>query len=171
MAQRKQKKGIITAPEAPAAEGADDLQKLHPSLEATLNGRVLVVREHGFVEGLKVRQRLKAFLDGLYELIKLNATPPLEQILELVVDNLDAVLESVAIAADVSIDELKSLQNQDEGDLLLLKWWTANGPFFYRRAAGRVMTERLRAAEEERRLGGQTSMPASSEPATATSSA
>lgn len=170
MAQRRQKKGIITAPEAPAAEGADDLQKLHPNLEATLNGRVVVVREYGFVEGLKVRQKLKAFLDGLYELIKLNATPPLEQILDLVVDNLDAVLESVAVAADVAVEELTSLEDQDEGDLLLMRWWTANGPFFYRLAAGRVVKDRLMAAEEERRRAGLTSMPASSEPAMATSS-
>ncbi len=170
MAQRKVKKGLITAPEAPAAEGADDLQKLHPNLEAPLNGRIVVVREYGFVEGLLVRQQLKPFLDGLYELIKAESIPPLEQIMELVVDHLDAVLQAVATSADIDIEELKSLESQEEGDLLLMRWWTANGPFFYRRALSRILAERYRAAEAEKQRAGQTSTPASSEPATATSS-
>lgn len=170
MAQRKVKKGLITAPEAPAAEGADDLQKLHPNLEAPLNGRIVVVREYGFVEGLLVRQQLKPFLDGLYELIKAESIPPLEQIMELVVDHLDAVLQAVATSADIDIEELKSLENQEEGDLLLMRWWTANGPFFYRRALSRILAERFQAAEAEKRRAGQTSTPASSAPDTATSS-
>ncbi|WP_213664306.1 DUF6631 family protein [Stutzerimonas stutzeri] len=170
MAQRKVKKGLITAPEAPAAEGADDLQKLHPNLEAPLNGRIVVVREYGFVEGLLVRQQLKPFLDGLYELIKAESIPPLEQIMELVVDHLDAVLQAVATSADIDIEELKSLENQEEGDLLLMRWWTANGPFFYRRAQSRILAERFQAAEAEKRRAGQTSTPASSAPDTATSS-
>ncbi|MBL0949256.1 MAG: hypothetical protein IBJ08_00825 [Pseudomonas sp.] len=169
MAQRKKKQGIITAPEAPAAEGADDLQKLHPNLEAKLNGRIVVVREYGFVEGLQVRQQLKPFLDGLYELIKAESVPPLEQIMELIVAHLGDVLQAVATSADIEVEELRSLKDQDEGDALLLKWWTANGPFFYRRALSRILAERYRAAEAEKRAG-QTSTPASSAPATATSS-
>lgn len=128
MAERKKKQGIITAPEAPAAEGADDLQKLHPNLEAPLNGRIVTVREYGFVEGLQVRQQLKPFLEGLYELIKAESVPPLEQIMELVVAHLDDVLLAVATSADIEVEELRTLKNQDEGDLLLMRWWTANGP-------------------------------------------
>jgi len=169
MAQRREKKGVITAPEAPAAEGADDLQKLHPNLEAPLNGRIVVVREYGFVEGLQVRQQLRPFLDGLYELVKVDSVPPLEQIMDLVVDHLDAVLQAVATSADIEVEELKNLENQDEGDLLMMRWWTANGPFFYRRALSRILAERYRAAEAEKQRAGQTSTPASSEPATATS--
>lgn len=170
MAQRKEKQGIITAPEAPAAEGADDLQKLHPNLEAKLNGRIVVVREYGFVEGLQVRQQLKPFLDGLYELIKADSVPPLEQIMELVVAHLGDVLQAVATSADIEVEELRTLKDQDEGDALLLKWWTANGPFFYRRALSRILAERYRAAEAEKQRAGQTSTPVSSAPATATSS-
>lgn len=170
MAQRKARKGLITAPEAPAAEGADDLQKLHPNLEAPLNGRIVVVREYGFVEGLRVRQQLRPFLDGLYELIKSESVPPLEQIMELVVDHLDVVLQAVATSADIEVEELQSLENQDEGDVLLMRWWTANGPFFYRRVLSRILAERVQATELEKRRAGQTSTPASSEQATATSS-
>lgn len=170
MAQRKKKQGIITAPEAPAAEGADDLQKLHPNLEAKLNGRIVTVREYGFVEGLQVRQQLKPFLEGLYELIKAESVPPLEQIMELVVAHLGDVLQAVATSADIEVEELQSLENQDEGDVLLMRWWTANGPFFYRRVLSRILAERVQAAELEKRRAGQTSTPASSEQATATSS-
>lgn len=171
MAQRKKKQGIITSPEAPAAEGADDLQTLHPDLEAKLNGRVVIVREYGFVEGLKVRQTLKRFLDGLYELTKLGSLPPMDEVFGLVVDNLDAVLEAIAVSADIEVEELQQLKDQHEGDILMLKWWTANGPFFNRLAVQRVLAERMAAAEAEKQRAGQTSTAASSEPATATSSA
>lgn len=168
MAAKKGK--AIIAPEAPAAEGADDLQKLHPNLEAPLNGRIVVVREYGFVEGLLVRQQLKPFLEGLYELIKADSLPPMEQIMGLVVAHLDDVLLAVATSADIEVAELRTLKNQDEGDLLLMRWWTANGPFFYRRALSRILAEHLREAEAEKQRAGQTSTPASSAPATATSS-
>lgn len=171
MAKLKEKKGIITAPEAPAAEGADDLPILHPDLEAKLNGRIVIVREYGFVEGLKVRQQLKRFLDGLYELTKLGNLPPLDEVFGLIVENIDNVLEAVAQSADIDVQELKDLKDQAEGDVLLLKWWTANGPFFNRLAVQRVLAERIAAAEAEKRRAGQTSTPASSAPDTATSSA
>lgn len=166
----KTKGKVITAPEAPAAEGADDLQKLHPNLEAPLNGRIVTVREYGFVEGLQVRQQLKPFLEGLYEIIKADSVPLMEQVMPLVVAHLDDVLQAVATSADIEVEELRTLKDHDEGDLLLLRWWTVNGPFFYRRAQIRILAERMRAAEAEKQRAGQTSMPASSAPATATSS-
>lgn len=171
MAERKKKLGVITAPEAPAAEGADDLPTLHPDLEAKLNGRIVIVREYGFVEGLKVRQLLKRFLDGLYELTKLGGLPPLDEVFGLLVENIDAVLEAVAQSAGIDAQELKDLKDQAEGDVLLLKWWTANGPFFNRLAVQRVLAERIAAAEAEKRRAGQTSTPASSALDTATSNA
>jgi len=169
MAALKPRKGVIKAADS-EAQGGDDLAQLHPNLETRLNGRVVTVREYGFVEGLKVRQLLKGFLDGLYELTKRGSLPGVEEVLGLVVDHIDAVLEAVAQSADIDVQELKNLKDQAEGDLLLLKWWTANGPFFNRLAVQRVLAERIAAAEAEKQRAGQTSTPRSPEQGMATSS-
>lgn len=166
MAQRKEKKGVIKAPEAPAAEGANDLQVMHPNLASTLNGRQVITREYGFVEGLEQQPLLQPFLDGLYELVKADGVPPLDQIMALIARNKDAVLAAVAVAADVELEELQNLKSQIEGRNLLMNWWTANGPFFYR-----CVLDRIRAEREVARLrAGATSTAPSSGPATATSS-
>lgn len=166
MAAKKQRRGVITAPEPAAAEGANDLQVLHPNLVAILNGREVTVREYGFVEGLKLQPLLQPFLDGLYVLVKADSLPPLDQVVALIGYHTDAVMEAIAISADVGQDELKGLKSQIEGRMLLMKWWTANGPFFYRCVLDRIMAER----ELERRRAGATSTPPSSGPATATPS-
>ena len=166
MAKRKVRKGLITAPEATAAEGANDLQVMHPNLVAPLNGRQVTVREYGFVEGLLLQPLLQPFLDGLYELVKADSIPQLDQIIGLMARNKDAVLEAVAVAADVELEELQNLKSQIEGRNLLTYWWTANGPFFYR-----CVLDRIRAEREVARLrAGVTSTPPSSGPATATPS-
>lgn len=162
----RKKTGVIKAPEAQAAEGANDLQVLHPNLVATLNGREVTVREYGFVEGLQLQPLLQPFLEGLYELIKADSLPPLDQIVALIGYHTEVVLEAVAISADVELDELKGLKSQIEGRTLLMKWWTANGPFFYRCVLDRILAER----QVERLRAGATSTPPSSGPATATPS-
>lgn len=58
----------------------------------------------GFVEGLKVQQRLKRPMDGLYELTKLTGNlPPLDEVFGLIVENIDDVLEAVAQSADIDV--------------------------------------------------------------------
>lgn len=161
----KKKTGVITAPEASAAEGADDLPVMHPNLVATLNGRQVTVREYGFVEGLQLQPLLQPFLDGLYELAKAGAVPPLDQIVVLVGRHIDVVLEAIAQSANIELAELQGLKDQREGRSLLMKWWTANGPFFYRCVLDRILAER----EVARLRAGATSTPPSSAPATATS--
>lgn len=163
----RKKTGVIKAPEAPAAEGANDLQVLHPNLVAMLNGREVTVREYGFVEGLQLQPLLQPFLDGLYELVKADSVPPLDQLVGLIGRNTDAVMEALAIAADVELAELQALKSQLEGRTLLMKWWTANGPFFYRCVLDRILAEK----QVERLRAGATSTARSSAPATATPSA
>lgn len=151
----RKKTGVIKAPEAPAAEGANDLQVLHPNLVAILNGREVTVREYGFVEGLQLQPLLQPFLDGLYELAKANSIPALEHIVGLIGHHTEAIMEAVAIAADVELAELQALKSQLEGRALLMKWWTANGPFFYRCVLDRIMAEK----QLERLRAGATSTP------------
>ena len=125
-----------------AAEGANDLQLLHPNLVATVNGREVTVREYGFVEGLQLQPLLQPFLDDLYELIKADNLPPVDQIVGLIAQHKDAVLQAIAVSADIQLGELEAIKSQYEGRTLLMKWWTANGPFFYRCVLDRILAER-----------------------------
>ncbi|MFU4637262.1 hypothetical protein ACM71F_30855, partial [Pseudomonas aeruginosa] len=52
---------------APATDpGADDLQILHPERTLEVQGRMVTMREYGFVEGLKLRATMQPFLDDLH---------------------------------------------------------------------------------------------------------
>ncbi len=164
MAKRKQ--GVITAPEPAAAEGADDLNVLHPNLEATLNGRQVVVREYGFIEGLKLQAELQPFLDGLYAMTMAGSKPGLHEILALIGQHTDLVAHAIARAADVEPSEVLELKDHQEGHTLLMKWWIVNGPFVWRCVRDRIVGERAVA----KHLAGQTSTPGSSGADTATSS-
>ena len=159
MAAKKERK-IITAPEPPAAAGADDLQVLHPERRATIAGRDVVVREYGFIEGLALRPLAQPLLDDLYAQIT-SGMPDLEQILVLLGRHHAIVQELVAKAADVEPEWLDTL-NQDEGYLLLMLWWGANGPFYVRSAVQRAVAHRT--AEALR--AGQTSTQPSPAPDT-----
>lgn len=160
------KKGVIKAPEPAAAEGADDLQVLHPNLVAELNGRQVVVREYGFIEGLKLQADLQPFLDGLYAMTVAGTMPTLHEILALIGQHTDLVAHAMARAVDVEPQEVLTLKDHQEGHTLLMKWWIANGPFFWRCVRDRIVSER----EVAKRLAGQTSTPGSSGADTVTSS-
>lgn len=138
----RHKRSVITAPEPAAAEGADDLNVLHPNLEATLNGRQVVVREYGFIEGLQLQAELQPFLDGLYELTNAGTPPALYEIVSLIGRHTELVVRAMAMSANVDPDELKHLKDHKEGHALLMKWWTANGPFFWRCVLDRILGDR-----------------------------
>lgn len=164
MAQRK--KGVITAPEPPAAEGADDLNVLHPNLEATLNGRQVMVREYGFIEGLKLQAELQPFLDGLYAMTVAGTMPAMHEILALIGKHTELISCAMAVSIDVDPQELLTLKDHQEGHTLLMKWWIVNGPFVWRCVRDRIVAERAVA----KRLAGQTFTPGSSGADTVTSS-
>lgn len=163
MAVKKARKGVIKAPPPPPAAGADDLQQLHPDLEAVINGRKVVVREYGFVEGLELRPRLQPFLDELYQLAKEDAAPPLDHIVGIIGKHTDLLMPAVAQAAGIELEELRELKNQYEGLALIHKWWIANGPFLWRCVLERILSE----AEVARLRAGVTSTSSSSAAASA----
>ncbi|AFR52194.1 hypothetical protein I5Q65_08090 [Pseudomonas aeruginosa] len=142
-----------------AAQGADDLQILHPEREIEVAGRKLTVREYGFVEGLRLRPMIQPLLDDLYAISQGAVLPDLEQILVVLGQHSDLIPHLMAVAADVDEEWVKGLPHRD-GSFLLYVWWLVNGPFFIGAVVDRIQTER--AAEEARKAVGQTSMPASS---------
>lgn len=159
----RKKRDVITAPSAgPAsAEGADDLQVLHPERSATIAGRAVTVREYGFVEGMRLRPLMQPLLDDLHAAVVSGPFPQLEYFTTLLGTHIDAVTEAVAVAADVEVEWMVGL-TQDEGQHLLMLWWTANGPFYIRSVFSRIAADRAVSQH-----AGATSTQSSSAPATA----
>ncbi|HLD65155.1 MAG TPA: DUF6631 family protein [Pseudomonas sp.] len=138
------------APEA----GADDLEVLHPERSAIIAGRALTVREYGFVEGLGLRALMRPFLDDLHAIVDGGSLPPLDQVTDMLGQHSDAVVQAIAVAADVEPAWIHTL-GQDDGEHLMLLWWTANGPFYVRSVYQRIATARAVASQH----AGATSTP------------
>lgn len=158
----RKKSGVIKAPKktsvATAAEGADDLSVLHPERRITIAGRAIVMREYGFVEGLRLMPLLEPIIADIEAIFTSgdtvqNSVPPL------LATHADALVQLVATAADVDLEWVTSL-SLDDGHELVWWWWIVNGPFCVRTAGQRVAVARAAAA------AGRTSTPPSSAPAT-----
>ncbi|WP_236233744.1 DUF6631 family protein [Pseudomonas tohonis] len=142
----------------PKATGESDLQVLHPEGFLTIDGCQLVVREYGFVEGLRLRPLMQPFLDDLHSLMVGSDVLQLEHVIAILGVHADAVTEAVAISADVDVTWLRSPErSQTDGMRLLMVWWTVNGPFYVRSVLDRIAADR----ELERLRAGQTPTPSS----------
>lgn len=135
----------------PGADPSQDLTVLHPEQSATIAGRKVVVREYGFVEGLRLRPLTQPIMDALYVVVADQGTPPeLDEIMGILADHDEALITLMAIATDVDESWVMGL-SQDDGYALMMIWWIVNGPFFIRRVfnrkVARLATERLRAGQ------------------------
>ncbi|PKM31731.1 MAG: hypothetical protein CVV07_01050 [Gammaproteobacteria bacterium HGW-Gammaproteobacteria-11] len=156
MAKRKPPKVITADPVAvaPAADGADDLAILHPDLSVKIAGRAIVMREYGFIEGLKLNPLYKPFVDDLHDQVVSGGVPPLNEIVGIMANHTDSIEQLIAAAADVELDWVRGLNDKDGSELLYL-WWTVNAPFFMRRVFDRIRADRAVAAAR----AGATSTP------------
>ena len=143
----------------PGTEGADDLQVLHPELPLSVGGRDLVMREYGFIEGLRVRPIIEPMLKDMEALIGLTTQPTNDQVLDLMGNHIDEFQELLAVASDTDVAFVAGL-NQTDGTRLADAWWKVNGPFYWRTAISRVAVARVQARAGK--AGGATSTPPSS---------
>ncbi|SFL60954.1 DUF6631 family protein, partial [Azotobacter beijerinckii] len=137
-----------------AAAGSDDLEVLHPERTAIIADRKITVREYGFVEGLRLLPLAEPIIAGLKGGMG-SSVPAFESIMGIIAKHADVAVQLMAAAADVEVEWIESL-SQDDGQLLLMVWWSVNGPFYLRTAATRAVV----AAR-----AGATSTPPSSAPA------
>lgn len=154
----KKVKAPAVASQASAA-GDDDLVILNPHQAITIAGRAIVVREYGFVEGLRLQPLTQPIMDALFEAVGGGSPPELELVLGILASHYDALIALICASADVDAEWIHSL-GQDDGYALMLTWWTVNGPFFIRRVVQRQAAQR--AVENLR--AGQTSTPPSLPP-------
>ncbi|MGH1447879.1 MAG: DUF6631 family protein [Pseudomonadaceae bacterium] len=144
--------------------GADDLQVLHPELPVkNVGGRDLVVREYGFIEGLRMRPIIEPMLKDMEALISLDGQPTNDQVLDLMGNHIEEFQELLAVASDTDVAFVAGL-NQNDGTRLADAWWLVNGPFYWRTAISRVAVARVQA--KAAKTAGATSTPPSSGTAT-----
>jgi hypothetical protein len=151
----------------------DDLDIIHPERQLKIAGRDITVREYSFVAGLRLRTLAKPFTDGLYTLLSGDRVPDFDAIGDLLGEHWQIVLDLVAESAELDRDFIDSLDDAD-GNLLLMAWWSACGPFFLRSAMRRIQIqqqEQITAAAMANKVAqtpspGATSTPASSPTAT-----
>lgn len=172
MARKVTLKKPATAPDT----GRDDLAVMHPEISLPIAGRVVVVHEYGFTQGLRVRARAKALVADLQASIELGEalTEDMMDVLathaELLKDlmaeslvRLPPEADAEAIASALAIERAWVGQLGDaDGNLLLAAWWGVCGPFFVRQVARRIsQTIQLRGPR-----AGPTSTPPSPPPDT-----
>ena len=118
----------------------DDLEVLHPEREVRIDGQTVTVREFGFLEGLRLRERIAPLLDDLGELLRNHGDAVGIDDLEAIVARHDALwVDLMARATGLDAGRIRSLGDRD-GQMLLLAFWEVNSGFFVRRLVTRGLT-------------------------------
>lgn len=153
-----------------AAQEAEDQEILHPERAPMIAGRQLVMREYGFIEGMKLQAMFKPFLDDLYaKFSRFSGPPPAAEVKDLFAVHMVAVQWFMAQAMSKEeddeqpqafVDEIRAngkwiaKLGEADGELLMSVWWVVNRNFF---------TQRLRErAEAAKRAAASPSAPADS---------
>lgn len=155
MAKRAHKKPAKGAAPPP---GHDDLTVMHPELPVSVAGRDLVMREYGFVEGLRLRPVIEPMLQDMETLLLTTPNPTTDQMLDLMGNHIDSFQELLAVASDMDVTFIAGL-SQADGMKLADAWWVVNGPFYWRTAVSRAAVQRV---QERLKADGQTSTQPSS---------
>ena len=121
MARRVEKKSV-------SEPGADDLEILHPEREVTIAGRQLVVREYGFIEGLRLVPLADPLIEELRAHIEAGRPSSVEAVHAILGRHAGVVAALMAAAVDIEVEWVDSL-GQDAGTALMFWWWRVNGPF------------------------------------------
>lgn len=116
--------------------GADDLEVLHPERLLTIAGREITVREYGFVEGLRLLPLAEPIIASLQGDMA-RGVPTFDSVMGTIAEHADVAVQLMAIAAGVDVEWIESL-GQNDGQALMMIWWSVNGPFYMRTAATRA---------------------------------
>jgi len=106
----------------------NDLAILFPERTLTVGGKTLTIREYSFKESLQLNDRLQPLINAISGLIEGESMPELAQVIAVLAKEHDRLIELVAIAANCEQSFIENL-NQQEGQQLLVLWWSINAPF------------------------------------------
>lgn len=137
-------------------DGQDDLAILHPDRPAEIAGVKLTMREYRFAEALALHAPIARFTDAFTQVALDGNFADLDSLRSVFGERQDDVVQLIAAACDQPPEWVASL-SAEEGENLLLLWWSVNSPFFVRRV---LLSVGLAKAREP--LGGPTSSSGSS---------
>lgn len=156
-----------------AAQDQAELTVLHPEGQAMIGRRAVVVREYGYIEGMRIQPALRPFLEALYLAhTKAGAPPTAEDVADIIAVHLVTVQWLVAQAITPVNDEDPQAFLDDvaeaakwiaglgdvEGERLLTLWWGTNSGFFTRRLRRVAVTA---AQERAASLAGESASASS----------
>lgn len=144
-------------------EGEGDLAILFPNVTTTIDGVSVTVREYGFEESMRLNALFAPICDGLAAAVADGDLADPALLDAVFADNTSSVIELIAAACNQPREWVAGLGDEDGQNLRLL-WWSVNAGFFGRRVAARIVSRQMTAS------AGQTSLPSSSKPATASGS-
>ncbi len=158
MARKVEKSELPGRPKPAAERPENELEILHPDREIVLGGRKVTVREYRHLEWLQLLPQAEPMVAALAAQLEAAGESNYEQAFEVLAANAEALLPLVAKAANLTVEEAEALP-PDDGELLLMSWWGANGRFFVRRALNRVSVRRTEARAREAVRAGASSTP------------
>lgn len=135
------KKDTIKATQTPAV-ATSDLEILYPDQPVKIAGRNITVREYRFVEGLRLQPLYADFINDIFERVKGGEQPEMHHVIELLGRYESQLIELIAASADVSVEWIAELSD-DDGMHLMYVWWTVNVAFFMRRVHSRIAASRV----------------------------
>ncbi|MEI1029104.1 DUF6631 family protein [Pseudomonas aeruginosa] len=151
----------------PADSAPDDsLSVLFPDRQLAVGGVEVTVRELSFSEQLRHNHLLAPLADALAAVPpeQLDGPESINVIFDALARHADALRELLAISCGQSVDWVDALP-ADDGEALVLTWWTVNNGFFVRR----LWRPRLLAMALASSPPGAESSPTSSAPGTVAS--
>lgn len=144
---------------AAARRSARQRSILHPERSRKIGGRLVEMREYGYIEGMRVQAAGAVFLDDLFGLFPREGLPPTDVAIDAVIArHITVVHWMMAQAMTPWNDDLQVFgdavrENTDwiarldyePGAALKDLWWEANAGFFFRLLKSRM--EAARATE------------------------
>lgn len=126
-------------------DGQDDLAILYPEREAPIAGRKVVMREYGFLEGLRLSPLTQPIIDAMASLAQGGSVPDLDALALVFAEHADAVVQLIAAACDQPVEWVAGLDDEPGRELLLL-WWGVNAHFFGDRVLRALLGRAMKAA-------------------------
>lgn len=139
-------------------DGRDDLAILYPEREAEIAGEKIVMREYGFLEGIRLAPHVQPLVDAIANVMAPGHELGMTMLRQAFAQNEDHVVALMAAACDRDPAWVRGLSDAAGDDLLTL-WYAVNSAFFVRRVVKEVAVRRSAAAALAGRLSTQPSSP------------
>ncbi len=145
----------------------DDLAVLFPDVQLRIGGQEITVRELRFAQQIQFNAELAALADELSQAANVYEASPraINTLLDVLINHWPNLKQLVAASVEQDVAWIEAL-NGDEGEALLMTWWTVNRGFFVRRLMRPNLVKAALAGGESSPHSLDTDTPAASSEAT-----